>query len=142
MNFFEGKLVSEDDKTSVRFSDRDYFFIGGKRELELSRRAGSVYDRKDKEVILGVRPEDVIISLEERSAGSTGPDWFLGKVFAVEPLGNATYVDIVWNLNRLKAEAKPDFEAKPDSPIYFTFRKEKIHLFDKTDGKRLKLPTL
>jgi hypothetical protein len=51
-------------------------------------------------------------------------------------------VDLEWNLNRLKAEAEPDFEAKPNSPIYFTFRKEKIHLFDKTDGKRLKLSTL
>jgi multiple sugar transport system ATP-binding protein len=142
MNFFEGKLTSENDKAFVRFNDRTSFFIGGEKELELSRRAGSVYDRKDKEVILGVRPEDVIISSEEKSAGSIGQGWFLGKVFAVEPLGNATYVDLVWNLNRLKAEAEPDFEAKPDSPIYFTFREEKIHLFDKTDGKRLKLPTL
>ena len=123
MNFFEGKLIREDDKTSVGFNDQDSFPLGGEKELDL----------KDKEVIFGVRPEDVAISLEEKQ------DWFSGKIFAVEPLGNATYVDIQWNLNRLKAEADPDFEAEPDSPIYFTFRKEKIHLFDKTDGKRLKL---
>ncbi len=126
MNFFEGKLVREDDKRSIRFSDQDLFFIRGGEELEL----------KNEEVIFGVRPEDVIISLEKKES------WFSGKIFAVEPLGNATYVDIQWNLNRLKAEAEPDFEAKPDSPIYFTFRKEKIHLFDNTDGKRLKLSYL
>jgi len=132
MNFFEGKFVKEDDKTFVRFSDGDSFFVKGKKELE----------SQDKKIIFGVRPEDVLISLEEKSAGSIGQDWFSGKIFAIEPLGNATYVDIQWNMNRLKAEANPDFEAKPDSPIYFTFKKEKIHIFDKADGKRLKLSTL
>lgn len=132
MNFFEGEIIREDDKTSVRFTNGDLFFIAGGKELEPN----------DKEVLFGVRPEDVILSLEEKSTGSIGKDWFLGKTFAAEPLGNVTYVDILWGMNRLKAEAESDFEAKPDSPIYLTFRKEKIHLFDKTEGKRLKLSTL
>ncbi len=123
MNFFEGKLIREDDKRSVRFTDQDSFPLEGEKEFGLS----------DKEVIFGVRPEDVIISLEKKEG------WFSGKIFAVEPLGNATYVDVQWNLNRLKAEAEPDFQAEPDSPIYFTFKKEKTHVFDKTDGKRLSL---
>ncbi len=126
MNFFEGKLIREDDRISVRFTDQDLFPVGEGKEFEL----------KDTEIILGVRPEDVIISLEKMEG------WFSGKIFAVEPLGNATYVDIMWNMNRLKAEAEPDFQAEPDSPIYFTFKKEKIHLFDTTDGKRLKFSTL
>lgn len=121
MNFFEGKIIREDDKTSVKFTSGDLFFIAGRKELESN----------DREVLFGVRPEDVIVSLEEKK------DWFLGKIFAVEPLGNATYVDMLWNTNRLKAEAGPDFDGKPDDSIYFTFRKEKIHLFDRTDGKRL-----
>jgi len=123
MNFFEGILVREDDKTKVRFSNKDSFFIKGGKELEF----------KDREVIFGVRPEDVTISLEKKQ------DWFFGKIFAVEPLGNATYVDVLWNPNRLKAETVSDFNGKPDDPIYFTFKKEKVHLFDKTDGKRLSL---
>jgi multiple sugar transport system ATP-binding protein len=129
MNFFEGKIIREDDKTSVKFTNGDLLSIAGGKELESN----------DKEVLFGVRPEDVIISLEEKSTGSIGKDWFLGKIFAVEPLGNVTYVDILWNTNRLKAEAGPDFDGKSDSSIYFTFRKEKIHLFDRTDGKRLNL---
>jgi len=127
MNFFEGRVIREDDKTSVRFTSGDLFFIVGGEELESN----------DKEVLFGVRPEDVIVSLEEKS---TGKDWLLGKIFAVEPLGNATYVDIIWNTNRLKAETEPDFDGKLDDSIYFTFRKEKIHMFDRRDGKRL--PTL
>jgi multiple sugar transport system ATP-binding protein len=126
MNFFEARLIKKEDKTSVRFSDQDSFLMGIEKELDL----------KDKEVIFGVRPEDVIISLEKKES------WFSGRIFAVEPLGNATYVDIAWNPNRLKAEAEPNFEAEPNSPVYFTFRKEKTHLFDKTDGKRLKLSPL
>jgi hypothetical protein len=126
MNFFEGKVSREDDRTSVRFSDQDSLPIGEARGLDL----------KDNEVIFGVRPEDVVISLEKKEG------WFSGTIFATEPLGNATYVDIQWNVNRLKAEAEPDFQAQPDSPIYFTFKKEKIHLFDKTDGKRLDLASL
>jgi multiple sugar transport system ATP-binding protein len=123
MNFFEGKLLREDDSTIDRFSDQDSFLIGEGKGLDL----------KDNEIIFGVRPEDVIISLEKEE------DCFSGKIFATEPLGNATYVDIQWNANRLKAEADPDFEAGPDSPVYFSFKREQIHLFDKTDGKRLKL---
>ena len=126
MNFFEGELIREDDKTSVRFTGQDSFFMGGEKELEL----------KEKEVFFGVRPEDVIISLEKKQG------WFSGKIFAVEPLGNATYVDIEWNMERLKAEAEPEFHAEPDSPIYFTFKKEKIHLFDKREGKRLNFTSL
>jgi multiple sugar transport system ATP-binding protein len=126
MNFFEGKLLREGDRTSVRFSDQDSFRIGEGKELDL----------KENEVIFGVRPEDVIISLEKKEG------WFSGTVFATEPLGNATYVDIQWNANRLKAEAEPDFQAEPDSPVYFTFKKEKVHLFDKTNGKRLQLSSL
>lgn len=126
MNFFEGKLIREDDKTKVRFTGQDSFILKGEKKL----------DFKDKEVIFGVRPEDVIISLEKKDG------WFSGEIFAVEPLGNATYVDIRWRMNRLKAEAEPDFQTQPDSPIYFTFKKEKIHLFDKADGKRLKLSLL
>ncbi|KPJ65386.1 hypothetical protein AMJ44_10325 [candidate division WOR-1 bacterium DG_54_3] len=135
MNFFEGGLTREDNRTLVRFNDQDSLSIGGGKELELSAIGGSVYDRKDNEVIFGVRPEDVIIGLEKKER------WYSGKIFALEPLGNATYVDIQWNKNRLKAEAEPDFQAQPDSPIYFTFKKEKIHLFDKADGKRLKFST-
>jgi multiple sugar transport system ATP-binding protein len=123
MNFFEGGLTREDNRTLVRFNDQDSLSIGEGKELE----------SEDKEVIFGVRPEDVMISSPKKQ------DWFYGKIFALEPLGNATFVDIQWNLNRLKAEAEPDFEAEPDSPIYFTFKKGKIHLFDRTDGKRLKL---
>ncbi len=126
MNFFEGELLREDDRTRVRFSDQDSFLIGEGKGLGL----------KDTEIIFGVRPEDVIISLEKKEG------WFSGTVFATEPLGNATYLDIQWNKNRLKAEAEPDFQADSDSPIYFTFKKEKIHLFDKTEGKRLNLASL
>ena len=126
MNFFEGELIREDERTRVRFSDQDSLLIGEGKKLDL----------KDNEIIFGVRPEDVVISLEKKEG------WFSGNIFATEPLGNATYVDIQWNGNRLKAEAEPDFQAEPDSPIYFTFKKEKIHLFDKTDGKRLKFSTL
>ena len=126
MNFFEGELTRKDDKTSVRFSDQDSFLIA----------EGKEFDLKHKEIIFGVRPEDVVIGSEKKQG------WFSGTIFATEPLGNATYVDIQWNMNRLKAEAKPDFDGKPDSPIYFTFKKEKIHLFDKTNGKRQKLSFL
>jgi multiple sugar transport system ATP-binding protein len=126
MNFFEGKLWREDDRISVRFSDQDSLFIGEGKELDL----------RDNEIVFGVRPEDVVISLEKKEG------CFSGTIFATEPLGNATYVDIQWNANRLKAEAEPDFEAEPDARIYFTFKKEKIHLFDKTDEKRLNLASL
>jgi multiple sugar transport system ATP-binding protein len=126
MNFFEGRLIREDDETFVKFSEQDSFPIGAEKEL----------DEENKEIIFGIRPEDVILGLEKRR------DWFFGKIFAVEPLGNATYVDIRWNVNRLKAEANPDFAGKPDDPIYFIFKKEKTHLFDKKTGKRLRCSPL
>jgi multiple sugar transport system ATP-binding protein len=120
MNFFEGEIVDQNGKIAVQFSSSALFDSIVK---PLSETTG---------VIFGVRPENVIISLTKKEG------YFEGKIFAVEPLGDRAYVDIVWQNQRLKAEVPSDFEGRTDEKIYFVFEPLKCHLFDKKTGEAIK----
>ena len=120
MNFFDGEIVEQNGRIALKFSFSDLFDLMGKPLSE------------KKEVILGIRPENVIISMTKKER------YFEGKIFAVEPLGDRAYVDILWSQQRLKAEVPPDFVGEINDIIYFTFEPSKYHLFDKKTGEAIK----
>jgi len=121
MNFFDGEIVEQNGKIAISFSSSDYY--------DLLRKPLS----GEKEVIFGIRPENVVISLTKKER------YFEGKIFAVEPLGDRAYVDIVWQNQRLKVEVPPDFAGKTDEQIYFTFEPSKCHLFDRRTGEAIEV---
>ncbi len=77
------------------------------------------------EVILGIRPEHVDIGLGEYS----------GKVYVVEPLGRDQIVHIDIGGEIIRALAPGDYKVEEGKEIRFSFREDKIHLFNKDDGK-------
>ena len=68
-----------------------------------------------------------------------GEGFFEGKIFASEPLGDRSYVDILWKERRLKAEVSPDFSGEANQRIFFKFNLDKFHLFDKNTGRSLRI---
>lgn len=86
---------------------------------------------KDKNVMVGIRPEDLSISLTETKEG------ILGKSSVTETLGsdNYLYVDISDLL--ISVRLKPEERIPEDKPIWLIPRKEKLHLFDKSTGRRI-----
>jgi multiple sugar transport system ATP-binding protein len=75
-------------------------------------------------VVLGVRPEDVLIHREKPAAGGIP-----AEIYVTEPLGNETIVDVKIGDSVIKVLAESDFECGPGEHIYVTMDGPKLHLF-------------
>ncbi|MGB9561850.1 MAG: TOBE domain-containing protein, partial [bacterium] len=79
-------------------------------------------------VIAGIRPEDFIIESE-------GEYW--GTVEIIEPLGSELFVYINVKNKSLIVRTKPNENIKKGARINFKIILEKVHLFNRDDGKRI-----
>ena len=124
MNFFDGKIKEIEQKAFIDFEENDLFLI----QSQLKK-----FKIDNNEVIFGIRPENIRIS------HNRGEVFFEGKMFAMEPLGDRSYVDILWKEKRIKAEVPPDFSGEINKPVFFQFEADKFHLFDKNTGQSLRI---
>ncbi|HWZ29691.1 MAG TPA: ABC transporter ATP-binding protein [Bryobacteraceae bacterium] len=83
------------------------------------------------DAILGIRPEDVELSLDEK------PDWSPARIYVTEEMGNETIVILADGSSQLTARTTAGFRADFDTPVWFRFRPEKLHRFDPSSGARL-----
>jgi multiple sugar transport system ATP-binding protein len=86
---------------------------------------------KDKNVMVGIRPEDLSISLTETKEG------ILGRSSVTEILGsdNYLYVDISDLL--ISVRLKPEERISEDTQVWLIPQKERLHLFDNSTGRRV-----
>jgi multiple sugar transport system ATP-binding protein len=77
---------------------------------------------------LGIRPEDIGISLTEQTSAVPG------EIYILELLGDCTYVDVSVGGETVRARADADFSALVGSPIWLTFDSERFHVFDRASG--------
>ncbi|MEO0091337.1 MAG: ABC transporter ATP-binding protein [candidate division WOR-3 bacterium] len=88
---------------------------------------------KDKEVILGIRPEDIYFQNPEgRNLPSVN-----AKVQVIEPMGSETIVYFEINNCLITARFHSQFLGKVGEIRTFYIDNEKIHLFDKTTENRI-----
>ena len=81
-------------------------------------------------IVLGVRPQDVVVSQDERSDQNA----IEAEVFTVEPLGDSTILDLKIGETRMKAVTSPDFHAEMGGKVWARFRADRVYLFDKKSG--------
>jgi multiple sugar transport system ATP-binding protein len=81
--------------------------------------------------VLGVRPENVSVSLEEIPGGVAG------RIFALEPMGNETLVAMDVGDLRIIAREAPLFEADIQSTCWLKSNDQLMHLFDEETEERL-----
>jgi multiple sugar transport system ATP-binding protein len=84
---------------------------------------------RGKSITLGFRAEDVEITPN----GS-----FTGKVFEVEPTGEATYVVIELGSTRVMIRAEKKFRPDVGQEVTFGVQEGQILFFDTMSGKRLR----
>jgi multiple sugar transport system ATP-binding protein len=84
----------------------------------------------DGPLTLGVRPEDVAVSLD-RVDGSQP-----ASVFVSEPLGNEVIVNVHVGQALIKVRAAPGVRPGHGETVYLTFDASRLHLFDAA-GRRL-----
>ncbi|RKZ31177.1 sugar ABC transporter ATP-binding protein [bacterium] len=106
-------------------------FTGGNIEVEgLSIPLDKPFDKRaSAEVIVGVRPEDII-------ADSENP-LFEGEIEVVEPMGNEVFLTFRYRGKEMTARVAPDINPKPGDKVGFRFRTKKLHLFDGETEERI-----
>jgi multiple sugar transport system ATP-binding protein len=85
----------------------------------------------NQEIVLGVRPEDVELSATEHSG------WSAARVYVTEEMGNETIVVLNDGGAHITARVSTGMRLDFDTPLWFRFREDKIHRFDKASGRRL-----
>ncbi len=87
---------------------------------------------KDKKLILGVRPENLIADSKYISAH---PELCLNvTIEVIEPMGSETYLYVNFGSQRLICKVYSDVDYKIGQEIKLALEEEKIHLFDSNTG--------
>ncbi len=84
-----------------------------------------------QDVVLGVRPEDVELSMTDQ------PGWSAGRVYVTEEMGNENLVVLNCDGDRVTARVPSDMRLDFDTPVWFCFRPDKIHRFDAATRSRV-----
>ncbi len=93
--------------------------------VKIQREAG------DKEILLGVWPEDVQLEISESETV------FRGLIVGKEFQGADTLVTLSFGQNTLKTLTDPGFPGEFGESCTFYFSKEKIYLFNRRNGERI-----
>ncbi len=133
MNFLEAKLLKEGADFFVEFGSEDTKTRAGvKYKIKLpadKNKNDCLLPYVDKEVIMGIRPENVH---NEEDLVAAFPD---GKVEAdvevTELMGAETYLYMNCEGQSINARVAPTNTAKPGDKITIALEPAKIHLFDK-----------
>ncbi len=133
MNFIESKLLKEGDDFFVEFGSEDTKTRAGvkyKIKLPAQKNAKGALDAYvDKELIMGIRPEDVH---NEEDLIEKFPDGIVeADVEVTELMGAETYLYMNCEGQAINARVAPTNTAKPGDKIKITLEPGKIHLFDK-----------
>jgi len=124
MNLIDCELVQNEERAILK--SRDF-------ALDITELAERVRgESKARELILGIRPEDVSVDVRK-----TDPEAMQSEVQLVEPIGARSIYHL--KIGRLtvlaKVYAMPELEV--GSKVWISFNKEKLHLFDKKTQKAI-----
>ena len=125
MNFYDGKLLREGNKYSVKVEDAVIELPKEKQEKLLSKNAES------QDIVVGVRPEHISLKGDKEKM-------IHGRVDVSELMGSSIHVHIT-ALNKDGIIVVPTIDARGKkfeigTPIDFTFTGDVVNIFDKNTG--------
>ncbi len=133
MNFIEAVLLKEGNDYFVEFGSEDTKTRAGvkfKIKLPASKNKDNCLDAYvGKEIIMGIRPEDV--HNEEDLVAAFPAGVVEANVEVTELMGAETYLYMNCEGQSINARVAPTNTAKPADHITIALEPEKIHLFDK-----------
>jgi multiple sugar transport system ATP-binding protein len=127
MNFF--RCVLKDKENILQIQHPGFTITSDNQSVENVLRS----EADGKDLIVGVRPEDLKIHLTKPDNRAT----VKAEIFVTEPLGNETIVDIKLGDEVFKIIDAPDFEAKPKQAVWIELNTSKLHLFHNETQKCL-----
>ncbi len=127
MNFFDATLVEADGKL---FADGGTFrleVIGDARDLARKHKA--------KEVVMGIRPEDV--QAKQYAAPGISPSYMTAKVDVTELMGNEIFCYMLTGNKSFMARLDPRTQVHPGEIIDLVVNMDNVHFFDPKTEQRL-----
>ena len=127
MNFCDATIVNENNATYVKF---------GANSIQLTaEKAAKVQDYVGKEVVMGIRPEDMYD--DQDSLTKFAEAKCKANVDVTELMGAETYLYLVIDGNNFIARVKPDSTSQRNQEISICMDPTKIHIFDKETEKAI-----
>ncbi len=127
MNFFAGRLEGRGD---------GLWFVTGAFALKVEeQRANRLASHKDKEVVFGIRPEDI--------GDAAGPDksapqhQLKAKVEVIEPMGAEIYLYLVAGTQSFVARVGTSWDVEVNQELALTMNMKKAHFFAAVSGEAL-----
>jgi len=125
MNFMECQVVRK---------EAGIYIDEGNYEVKVSKRMGNALERYvNREVIFGIRPEDIYDKLY--SSGATRDNTISGTVEVVEPMGAEKLLHLTTGKSSFIARVSSHNKAKVNQDIEMVFDMDKVHIFDKDTEK-------
>ena len=133
MKFIDAIILKEGDDFFVEYGTEDTKTRAGvkyKIKLPASKNKDNCLEPYvGKEVIMGIRPEDVH---DEPDLIKANPDGIVqANVEVTELMGAETYLSMNSEEQTINARVAPESTAKPGDTITIALETAKIHLFDK-----------
>lgn len=116
MNFINGKILKTGNGYAAEFA-------GNRITLPESKHK-DLAPYEGKEVVLGIRPEDISLRMENQES-------FEMKIDLVELMGSEMYLHCDLSDIKLTVRTPVYDECKPDSTLAFSINNQKLHIFDK-----------
>ena len=128
MNFIPCQLIEEDSRFHIETGDFSILLPDW-----IASKLGS---SEDKELVFGIRPEDIYEKVPGQAPSIERP--IIGaKVNVVEPLGKEISLDVSTGANALTVLLGADTKAKPHQDIDLTLNLDKAHLFRREGGEAI-----
>jgi multiple sugar transport system ATP-binding protein len=129
MNFFRGVLAREG---MVRLSEDHVSLPIG----DWVRSLPGIVEYEEREIVVGLRPEDIRLAPPEHDAGSAGVT-ISARLEYVEPVGNEVFLNLRFGARDVVARVPPMTLPAAGSEIRLRFLPEKLHGFDAQSGARI-----
>jgi multiple sugar transport system ATP-binding protein len=105
-------------------------FYGSRFELDDTLAKIVLKNATNSELVLGIRPEDMIVTKEK--------DAFIsGEIDVIERLGSQIILNLGFDGSMIKAVVGSDFQCKIGDKLFLDFKRDKLRLFDKKTERTL-----
>jgi multiple sugar transport system ATP-binding protein len=108
-------------------------FDGGSRWDLSSANARKALSATGSSIILGARHSTILLRTRDT------PGAMPGRVYAVEPTGDVTYVHLFLGSAIIIASVPPDVRLRSDETVWIEFDQNRLHLFDGATEQTLRL---
>ena len=124
MNLLRGTLHADDDLALLT--------AAGTIRLDTPPQMDALADWRDREVVLGVRPEDL------RPLAADDPAAALqARLEVLEPVGNEVFLNLRHGDLPLVARTPPGIACVPGDTVRLGLATQRLHFFDPADGTRI-----